>query len=313
MGGRSFAPPRGTPAPAACDTQPRCDPRTCSTHERATRSSSTRCRRQPATLHRPRVTAAPAAACIPQHAAVAFVAVGVCPSAGTEVHDDVVSRPRAGGGSFSVEDESPTDGSCSPETVGGCTGRLLLIVDDPFGHRFQIGHPVHVWRRAAKVVVDPYRSLTPATPVPVRAYPEVRAVVAFSAAGFACVEQARSVELPRSQAAIGGYGAVIVGGAAGDRRPGARRSRCRHPGQQQGRRRPSCSSSHVRRTRRARVSGCLASSTQQMNSLRASGVMSLHAARAVASLTSASRRSAGSSCTTPPGTCRSCPLRRGSV
>ena len=49
-------------------------------------------------------------------------------------------------------------------------------------------------------------------------------------------------------------------------------------------------------------SSCLASSTQQMNSLRASGVMSFHASSAVALAINASRRSAGSLCTTPPGT-----------
>ncbi len=53
------------------------------------------------------------------------------------------------------------------------------------------------------------------------------------------------------------------------------RSRCLHPGQQQGRRWPSSSSSWVRRMRRSRVLACLASSTQQMNSLRAKGVMFL--------------------------------------
>ena len=53
------------------------------------------------------------------------------------------------------------------------------------------------------------------------------------------------------------------------------RSRCLQPGQQQGRRWPSSSSSWVRRIRRSRVTSCLASSTQQMNSFRARGVMSL--------------------------------------
>ena len=79
------------------------------------------------------------------------------------------------------------------------------------------------------------------------------------------------------------------------------RSRCLHPGQQHGRRLPSSSSSRVRRIRRCRVASCLASSTQQMNSLRAKGVMSFHAASAVALPISDSRRSAGSLCTTPPG------------
>ena len=58
------------------------------------------------------------------------------------------------------------------------------------------------------------------------------------------------------------------------------RSRCVHPGQQQGRRWPSSSSSSVRRMRRSRVISCLASSTQQMNSLRARGVMSIQASSA---------------------------------
>ena len=81
------------------------------------------------------------------------------------------------------------------------------------------------------------------------------------------------------------------------------RSRCLHPGQQQGRRWPSSSSSWVRRMRRSRVGCCLASSTQQMNSLRANGVMSFQAISAVELASSAVRRSAGNSCTTPPGTC----------
>ncbi len=54
--------------------------------------------------------------------------------------------------------------------------------------------------------------------------------------------------------------------------------------------------------RRSRVLARLASSTQQMNSLRANGVMSFQASSAVASAINASRRSAGNSCTTPPGT-----------
>ena len=78
---------------------------------------------------------------------------------------------------------------------------------------------------------------------------------------------------------------------------------CVHPGQQQGRRRPSSSSSWVLRIRRSRVTSCLASSTQQMNSLRARGVMSFQASSAVALAIRALRRSLGSACTTPPGTC----------
>ena len=81
------------------------------------------------------------------------------------------------------------------------------------------------------------------------------------------------------------------------------RSRCEQPGQQQGRRMPSSSSSLVRRMRRSRVFSCFASSTQQMNSLRASGVMSFQAWSAVGFAISVLRRSAGSLCTTPPGSC----------
>ena len=80
------------------------------------------------------------------------------------------------------------------------------------------------------------------------------------------------------------------------------RSRWSHPGQQQGRRMPSSSSSCVRRMRGSRVVSCLAFSTQQMNSLRASGVMSFQASSAVGLATSATLRSWGSLCTTPPGT-----------
>jgi hypothetical protein len=77
---------------------------------------------------------------------------------------------------------------------------------------------------------------------------------------------------------------------------------CLHPGQQHGRRWPSSSSSWVLRMRRFRVISCFASSTQQINSLRAKGVMSLQTASAVEFAISASRRSTGSLCTTPPGT-----------
>jgi hypothetical protein len=81
--------------------------------------------------------------------------------------------------------------------------------------------------------------------------------------------------------------------------PGADRARCGHPGQQHGRRFPSSRSVRARSMCLRRVSGVFTDSTQQIHSLRASGVMSSHLASAAASQTSASRRSAGSSCTTP--------------
>lgn len=96
---------------------------------------------------------------------------------GTEGHEDVVCQLRVNGTLFWVEDESPPNGNFSPETLGGSTERLLLLVedprqvvaravglgasevspvgeehgwllgriDDPFGHRWEIGHPLGRW------------------------------------------------------------------------------------------------------------------------------------------------------------------------
>ena len=63
--------------------------------------------------------------------------------------------------------------------------------------------------------------------------------------------------------------------------------RCGHPGQQQGRRLPSISSSQVRRIRLARVSGFLADSIQQINSFLAKGVIDCHNSCTCASAISA--------------------------
>ena len=107
----------------------------------------------------------------------AFGAEEVHRFGGTDDHEDVVCQLSLNGASFWVEDESPPDGNFSPETLGGCTERLLLIVDDPrgvvqravslgasvvspvgeehgwllgriddpFGHRWEIGHPLGAW------------------------------------------------------------------------------------------------------------------------------------------------------------------------
>lgn len=96
---------------------------------------------------------------------------------GTDDHEDVVCQLGIGGAVFWVEDESPPNGNFSPETIGGSTERLLLIVeepretvqravglgatvvspvseehgwllgriDDPYGHRWEIGHPLGDW------------------------------------------------------------------------------------------------------------------------------------------------------------------------
>ena len=107
----------------------------------------------------------------------AFGAVEVFRFGGTEDHEEVVSQLAVGDSLFWVEDESPEHGNFSPETVGGATTRLLLVVDDPaqvvaraleagavevsavgeehgwllgriddpFGHRWEVGRPLGDW------------------------------------------------------------------------------------------------------------------------------------------------------------------------
>jgi len=58
-------------------------------------------------------------------------AVEVYRFGGTDDLDEVVSQLAIGNTMFLVEDESPPDGNFSPESVGGATERLLLIVYDP--------------------------------------------------------------------------------------------------------------------------------------------------------------------------------------
>ena len=107
----------------------------------------------------------------------AFGAVEVYRVGGTDEHEGVVSQLTVGEASFWVADESPAHGNVSPETVGGTTVRLLLVVEDPravvaqavalgaveespvheehrwllgrildpFGHRWEIGKPLVDW------------------------------------------------------------------------------------------------------------------------------------------------------------------------
>ena len=107
----------------------------------------------------------------------AFGAVEVYRFGGTDVLPDVVAQLAAGNSMFWVEEESPAHGNFSPESVGGATVRMLLIVDDPeqlldravaagasevspvsdehgwrlgriddpFGHRWEIGKPLGDW------------------------------------------------------------------------------------------------------------------------------------------------------------------------
>ena len=71
------------------------------------------------------------------------------------------------------------------------------------------------------------------------------------------------------------------------------------PGQQQGRRIPSLSSVRTRSTCCLLVSGLLTEMTQQIHSLRASGVIFSHFARAAGSEMRTFRKSAGTACTAP--------------
>jgi PhnB protein len=96
---------------------------------------------------------------------------------GTDEHESVVAQLAVGGSAFWVADESPEHASYSPETVGGGTVRMLLVVDDPaaaveralaagatlvypveeahgwrlgrvvdpFGHHWEIGRPLIAW------------------------------------------------------------------------------------------------------------------------------------------------------------------------
>ena len=75
--------------------------------------------------------------------------------------------------------------------------------------------------------------------------------------------------------------------------------RCGHPGQQHGRRMPLRILSRPISMRRFLVSTFLADVTQQIHSLRASGVMPAHTSATIASDTMALRRSAGVLCTVP--------------
>ena len=107
----------------------------------------------------------------------AFGAVEIYRVGGTEENEDVVSQLSVGNASFWVSDESPPNLNFSPETLGGSTVRLLLIVEDPhavversvalgarevvpvgeehgwllgriedpFGHHWEVGKPLGEW------------------------------------------------------------------------------------------------------------------------------------------------------------------------
>ena len=107
----------------------------------------------------------------------AFDAVEIYRVGGTDGNPDAVSQLSVGNASFWVSDESPPHKNFSPETLGGSTTRLLLVVEDPrsvvaravalgatevspveeqhrwllgriedpFGHHWEIGKPLVEW------------------------------------------------------------------------------------------------------------------------------------------------------------------------
>jgi PhnB protein len=107
----------------------------------------------------------------------AFGAEEVYRVGGTDEHESVVSELAVGDATFWVSDESPPNKHFSPESLGGSTVRLLLIVEDPrsvvegalalgaaeiypvdkqhgwllgriedpFGHQWEIGKPLVDW------------------------------------------------------------------------------------------------------------------------------------------------------------------------
>ncbi len=107
----------------------------------------------------------------------AFGAVEIYRVGGTADHEEVVAQLSVGNTSFWVSDESPPHKNFSPQSLGGSTVRLLLVVDDPrsaieravglgatetspvaeehgwllgriedpFGHHWEIGKPLGEW------------------------------------------------------------------------------------------------------------------------------------------------------------------------
>jgi PhnB protein len=107
----------------------------------------------------------------------ALGAVEVYRVGGTDDNEDVVAQLSLGDTSFWVSDESPPNKNFSPESLGGTTVRLLLVVEDPravveravalgaaeavavneehgwllgriedpFGHHWEIGKPLVDW------------------------------------------------------------------------------------------------------------------------------------------------------------------------
>ncbi len=96
--------------------------------------------------------------------AAAFGAVEDYRVGGTDEHEPVVAQLSVGGASFWVSDEAPSQGNFSPESIGGATTRMLLVVEEPeavvekaVANGATVLHPVgdeHGWRLGR--IVDPF-------------------------------------------------------------------------------------------------------------------------------------------------------------
>ncbi len=113
--------------------------------------------------------------------AAAFGAVVDYQVGGTDQHEEVVAQLSVGDATFWVADESPPHGNFSPESLGGATTRMLLVIadpdsaverataagatlvspvaeehgwrmgriEDPFGHHWEVGTPLVAWPPAS--------------------------------------------------------------------------------------------------------------------------------------------------------------------
>ena len=63
----------------------------------------------------------------------AFGATELYRFGGGDVNEEIVAQIAVGDGVFWVEDESPDHHNFSPQSLGGATERMLVIVDDPRG------------------------------------------------------------------------------------------------------------------------------------------------------------------------------------
>ena len=63
----------------------------------------------------------------------AFGAAELYRFGGDDANEEIVAQLAVGDGAFWVEDESPDHHNFSPQSLGGATARMLVIVDDPRG------------------------------------------------------------------------------------------------------------------------------------------------------------------------------------